>query len=794
MRSWLKDVLKNLCCNYGWSYGVLWRIDIRNSMLLTFEDAHYDKKTELFIQQMLLQIHENLEFAHQHFSGIKTIAVISLGSQGVLQLGSYQKMQESTEFVDLVRALFQQLQSSNACNLPGNATSHSTMKSTTSDGNLAALFSPKFFSQSNNNLESWSNRDNPQYNIHNSIALNPCISNLTNDSSFIATANENTQISLNAIPAERGFQEDSDFTLYTTVGLFETLASTGLLGNNIPPVQSSGDFLDVRNYMPSKATDQQGFHQEDSSKTVLQSNAQSDIFEWINSLVEQNDLENNLENDISEYLSSVLEQRNVSPTMSEDNTLPQAVDASASSAMTGGEAIDSLSLSQVTPVQSSITNFMDSLSAICNENDNFLDVSTRSPTYEDDIFNNLGLDFSNMEQESSVEDIAATLGSESASLIACIPQCMEKESHVENIVTTFGSHTGLSACIPQYTSETDIFLMNCQQKEIETDWEELLENFDITVDSVNKPNNVDQFIGTVTPMGSTSADSNQVQLGNSTSLMRYMEERLTEFQHQRALTEGIQNQPRPKPQLSSWTDSSDIMKRETTATTQPRKDQVPAKASKKRVKPGEGTRPRPKDRQLIQDRVKELRELVPEGAKCSIDSLFENTIKYMHFLQGVTKHADKLKYESEQKNCEKGAVILRDNSSHGDTWAFEVKGQTTVCSDDIIPISEMLVEMLCEDRGLFLEIVDIVRGFGFTILKGSMETQENKMWACFIVEANRNLNAKSFCTLADILRQKVSSGDGSNHKLNCEANSSISLFKNYQSAMNFPTCFDYKLQ
>ncbi|CAN0886235.1 Transcription factor bHLH155 [Linum grandiflorum] len=41
----------------------------------------------------------------------------------------------------------------------------------------------------------------------------------------------------------------------------------------------------------------------------------------------------------------------------------------------------------------------------------------------------------------------------------------------------------------------------------------------------------------------------------------------------------------------------------------------PGKSNKKRAKPGEGCRPRPRDRQLIQDRIKELRELVPNGSK-----------------------------------------------------------------------------------------------------------------------------------------------------------------------------------
>jgi hypothetical protein len=41
------------------------------------------------------------------------------------------------------------------------------------------------------------------------------------------------------------------------------------------------------------------------------------------------------------------------------------------------------------------------------------------------------------------------------------------------------------------------------------------------------------------------------------------------------------------------------------------------KAIKKRARPGESTRPRPKDRQQIQERVKELREIVPNSGKVS---------------------------------------------------------------------------------------------------------------------------------------------------------------------------------
>lgn len=46
----------------------------------------------------------------------------------------------------------------------------------------------------------------------------------------------------------------------------------------------------------------------------------------------------------------------------------------------------------------------------------------------------------------------------------------------------------------------------------------------------------------------------------------------------------------------------------------------------------------------------------------------------------------------------------------------------------------LLLQMLCEEQGFFLEIADIIRGFDLNILKGVTEIRENKIWASFIVE------------------------------------------------------------
>lgn len=69
-------------------------------------------------------------------------------------------------------------------------------------------------------------------------------------------------------------------------------------------------------------------------------------------------------------------------------------------------------------------------------------------------------------------------------------------------------------------------------------------------------------------------------------------------------------------QISSWVEQGSCVKHDNSASTaySKRPDEI-GKSNRKRLKPGENPRPRPKDRQMIQDRVKELREIVPNGAK-----------------------------------------------------------------------------------------------------------------------------------------------------------------------------------
>lgn len=241
-------------------------------------------------------------------------------------------------------------------------------------------------------------------------------------------------------------------------------------------------------------------------------------------------------------------------------------------------------------------------------------------------------------------------------------------------------------------------------------------------------------------------------------------------------------------QISSWVEQDhDTKPTSSVSTGYSKKPDETSKTGRKRLKPGENPRPRPKDRQMIQDRVKELREIVPNGAKCSIDALLERTIKHMLFLQSVTKHADKLKQTGESKIISKeGGLLLKDNFEGGATWAYEVGSQSMVCPiivEDLNQPRQMLVEMLCEERGLFLEIADVVRGLGLTILKGVMETRNDKVWARFAVEANRDVTRMEiFISLVRLLDQTSKGGEESANPIDNDT----TMVHSYHQAASIP--------
>ncbi|GFP98483.1 transcription factor emb1444 [Phtheirospermum japonicum] len=164
--------------------------------------------------------------------------------------------------------------------------------------------------------------------------------------------------------------------------------------------------------------------------------------------------------------------------------------------------------------------------------------------------------------------------------------------------------------------------------------------------------------------------------------------------------------------------------------------------SKRRARAGDSRKPKPRDRQMIQDRLKELRDLVPNSEKCSIDGLLDKTIKHMLFLRNVTKRADRLKHHHKEEAVEKtrGPEKVNRSSQKGTSWAVELGSEQQMCPivvKDLDHPKHMLIEVVCTDYDRFLEIADSIHRLQLTILEGVMEESaaDDSSWARFIVEA-----------------------------------------------------------
>ncbi|XP_040372140.1 transcription factor bHLH155 isoform X2 [Rosa chinensis] len=195
--------------------------------------------------------------------------------------------------------------------------------------------------------------------------------------------------------------------------------------------------------------------------------------------------------------------------------------------------------------------------------------------------------------------------------------------------------------------------------------------------------------------------------------------------------------------------------------TQPKREQKLSGTNARRAKPGNSPKLRPRDRQLIQDRVKELRELVPNGAKCSIDGLLDRTIKHMMYLRSMTNQAEKLKsyahQDQEAPHCN-NTNETPSGSSNGTSRAFELGNElqiSPIVVEDLEHPGHMLIEMLCDEHGLFLEIAQAIRRLELTVLKGVMETRSNNLWAHFVVEAPRGFHRMDvFWPLLHLLQRR----------------------------------------
>ncbi|CAH1439814.1 unnamed protein product [Lactuca virosa] len=213
------------------------------------------------------------------------------------------------------------------------------------------------------------------------------------------------------------------------------------------------------------------------------------------------------------------------------------------------------------------------------------------------------------------------------------------------------------------------------------------------------------------------------------------------------------------PSAISYEGVGDVVKEEEE---QKSKGAKPSIANKKRGKPGSKQKARPRDRQLIQDRLKDLRELVPDGAKCSIDGLLDRTVKHMLFLKSVGDRASKLRQCVQPEG--EGSIQTNDITSeekggkNGASWAFELGGDLKVCPiivEDLQYPGHMIIEMICDESSRFLEIAEVIHGLDLTILNGGTQRRSDNTWARYIVEAPRGFHRLDiFWPLMKLLQQQ----------------------------------------
>lgn len=709
------EALRRLCQDNGWSYGVFWRFDQRNSLLLTMEDAYYEEQMGLLNDSMMLQFHslgngavgqaafnkrhrwmfsdahfggqiplglfqDNSEIYCQFSFGIETIAVISVEPLGVVQFGSTNKIPETIEFVDQTKRLFRQIEKGSAFVLPENIPSSSNSGNCGPNGLFASLISSG-----------------------NSVVGNPKHMQNANSRDYMEKTSTLTEL-----------------PRLTPFNSAQRMMNSSTFGNQLQMVSTS---------TPLKLSNESNTWLQEplvhSTTCFTPSGAPSPcISTWssgqstLTSIEQQLPSQSRILGDCTAAVSKPFPLDNCSPwivSSSDQRNSTVAVEVSSvSSSLNGADVFGNLPFDHPSnTVQSSVTN------------------AFNSNTVENDLFESLGVDIDFMQAEGFLDDILMP--------VAC------------GGVLDFGADT--SECISEQRVSTAVGPQGTLFSKL----------------------GLDQFLDGVACSSNSIASSsfeNELSSGSKRKTRSC------------SLAGGNMMATGSKSETGSWVGDSYSI----TYGSKHKRPEESAKLGKKKARPG--SRPKPKDRQQIQDRIAELRKLIPNGLKMSIDSLLAQTIKHMLFLQSVTNHAENLKQAEERKVIE---PLLRENSSssgHSAMWAREVEAETMVDPVDVKDLrlpGQKLIQMLCEEKGFFLEIVDIIQGLGLTILKGVMEVRKDKIWACFIVEAEAKRHVTKqqiYLSLHQLLYQKATS-DQINvaDQLANVLNGGTTMFNNYHQSL-----------
>lgn len=700
----IQKILRDLCFSNGCSYGVLWRFDPRNHMLLTMEDACCEEHAGSLVESMRLQVHivgegkvgeaaldgkhrwvsvgsptkghnaawDDSDIALQISFGIKTIVVIPLELHGVVQFGFTKEILETPELLDQARKFLLGTENSVEHALAGSASSSLNYHAVGQNELLASVISS-------------------QKSFHSDVDVSTSWANVAE--------NVGNSWMLDSLPFPGGHFD----------GKYRDQSGDGelIVDPNFDSVKDNGDASDIcTNRLHDPLDMFEGQFNAHCSPSLFESYEIDDFSQW---LAEPSKL------CVSALDSLVTDD--VSPTFKVD-CLPSVA---------GG-----------TESASCLQNALNS----CRE-----DKSWGEPANSDELLVDqfeIGTDC--RKWGDCMKDAINPIGDTGNPLLIdasmSISECISGLEGSPVLVPRKGlfSELGLE-CLLRGRSSTNFVTKSCMEEQWTTSKKR-------RIGTCQTSNNQTQLCGNFWGVKSMQPTSNGAQLPHFGSLngKSHAELRIDDIRGMdaKSCVSGV-SAPTKRPE-------------------------EPPKPTKKRAKPGESTRPRPKDRQMIADRLKELRDMIPNGAKLSIDALLGRTVKHMLFLQSLTKHADKFKHLGKSKLIgQSNSLAQKDNltsscsgsrSRRGATWAYEVGGQNLLCPiivEDLSHPGQMLIEMLCEEQGYFLEIADLVRGLGLTILNGVMESRDDKIWAHYIVEGNRNVTRMDvFLSLMQLLQGSTS--------------------------------------
>ncbi|KAL1108290.1 hypothetical protein V6Z11_D03G102200 [Gossypium hirsutum] len=798
--SMLKQTLKNLCCSNGWCYGVFWRFDQRNSMLLTMEDAYYEEQMRPLFNSILQKFHilgegiigqaaftgkhrwifsdsygkssnsytgnqitfqDESELQNQFSCGIKTIAIISLGRQGMVQVGSTQKILERLDFLDETKKIF--------CDVGSfHGFTPLEIEACNQDDRFAALGSRGNIYNENLATE--------LYGFPREPKGWPCsLKNATESSIFMREIRDPSVNSVvQNLPHLRNQLQTSN------------AEALSLSSGKISPVNC------LAAYTPCTST----WRSEGSILTSFETSfpSESGIWDSPNMLPKANDLavSGNMEQKLqgaSTFSSLYGIGELVDAELPTLDSYGKTAEYQCSFGTNNGLLDDAINLQRITEE----FNPADFTIDLCNSF-NLDDLSQLfSPLPRHDINGTGATIISDVSSSVGVTSVSSALVGEKSTIVhdngtdlfdgVGLDYAFGKTGEsLEDIIVPLlhGDNSTVTLGLSETISQLDARAMNGKRKGLfsELGLEKLLDGVNNS-SHATKSSVEDQL--SITKRRKTESSSSSFCQGQFVG-HSYSAGSMNPVHHSHTI---FNKDIHRKSQVGAWIDDScSVNGGQAVAATS-------KKPAKKRAKPGESTRPRPKDRQLIQDRIKELRGIIPHNGKpLSIDHLLEQTIKYLIFLQGVTKYADKIKQADEPKiiGNEDGMLPKHNMISGGATWAFEVGAQSIpIVVKDLNPPGQMLIEMLCEDQGFFLEIANVIRGIGLNILRAVMELQEDKIWARFIVEAKEQVERTCIIwSLLPLLQQTGGSGIDSASQPSNDVNGGIPLSNNYLQPFPLP--------